>query len=169
MLWSLAHAPPSLGAILRAPARPRRCPRLRRVALRNLELAYPEKTGRAANASLIEVFRSIARLLVRFRPLSADQRTEHFQLDSLRGPANISRRRSRPARGVLFATAHLGNWELSAFAHGIDDRADAHRGAPARQSARSTRWWSSAAQLSGNRLIEKKDAARAILARSAAE
>ena len=65
-------------------------------------------------------------------------------------------------RGVLFATAHLGNWELSAFAHGlltepmnivvrpldnrrIDDFVEKRR------------------QLSGNAIISKREAARAIL------
>jgi KDO2-lipid IV(A) lauroyltransferase len=64
--------------------------------------------------------------------------------------------------GVLFATAHLGNWELSAFAHalmagpmnivvrplddpGIDRLIEKYR------------------RLSGNRIISKRDAARGIL------
>ena len=34
-------------------------------------------------------------------------------------------------RGVLFATAHLGNWELSAYAHALG-RAHARGGAAAR-------------------------------------
>jgi len=62
----------------------------------------------------------------------------------------------------LFATAHLGNWELSAFAHGLMtepmnvvirplDDPGIDRLVEARR------------QLSGNRLIQKWDGARAIL------
>ena len=38
----------------------------------------------------------------------------------------------RRGKGVLFATAHMGAWELSAFAHALDGRADACGGASAR-------------------------------------
>ena len=65
-------------------------------------------------------------------------------------------------RGVLVATAHLGNWELSAFAHAwmtapmsIVVRPLDHPGIDRLVEQRRA--------LSGNRIIEKKDAARGIL------
>ncbi|MBL8221561.1 MAG: lysophospholipid acyltransferase family protein, partial [Bryobacterales bacterium] len=66
-------------------------------------------------AILDEVFRSIARMLVvfaRFPRLNVDEwirydGREHFEAAL------------RAGKGALFYTAHLGNWELSAFAHGV--------------------------------------------------
>jgi KDO2-lipid IV(A) lauroyltransferase len=133
-------------------------PRLRRVAYRNLSLALPEADPR----TIVDgVFRSIARTLVAFAKFPSIRRDnvarwirceggEHFD-DAL-----------RTGRGVLFATAHLGNWELSAYAHAllrspmnvvvrpldnplIDRLVECRRG------------------LSGNRPIFKKEFARAIL------
>jgi Kdo2-lipid IVA lauroyltransferase/acyltransferase len=93
-------------------------PRLRRVGERNLSLALPELGPAEHRAILDGVFRSIARLLVTFAKFPSIRREnldrwiraegyEHFE-DALRA-----------GRGVLFATAHLGNWELSALAHAL--------------------------------------------------
>lgn len=133
-------------------------PKLRRVGLRNAReiarMADPE-------AIVDGVFLTIARSLVMFARLPRlnspnissvirYEGLEHFQEAKRRG------------KGVLFATAHLGNWELSAFAHGlmtepmnvvvrpldnraVDDFVEARR------------------QSGGNRTIAKKDAARQIL------
>src|SRR5262249_13610613 len=82
-------------------------PRLRRTAYENLAFALPG----ADHPRIVDgVFRSIARVLVAFarfpgmEPLRSEGR-EYFA-EALRA-----------GRGVLFATAHLGNWELSALAH----------------------------------------------------
>ncbi len=93
-------------------------PRLRRVALRNLEMAYPDRTASERRKIADGVFRSIGRLLVtfaRFPSIHEDtvrdwiryEGYEHFEIARQRG------------KGVLFATAHLGNWELSAFSHAL--------------------------------------------------
>ena len=127
-------------------------PRLRRVAYENLAFAMP---GADHKRIVDGVFRSIARVLVAFarfprmEPLRCEG-GEYFQ-DALRA-----------GHGVLFATAHLGNWELSAHAHALltgpmhvlvrpldNPRIDA---LVERRRARS-----------GNRVIGKKDSARTIL------
>lgn len=136
-------------------------PRLRRVALRNLELAFPDMLPRERERIADGVFRSIARMLVSFAHLPRIGRgnigewiryegLDHFQAAQKRG------------RGVLFATAHLGNWELSAFAHGlltaplsIVVRPLDNPKIDALVARRRTS--------SGNSLISKKDSARAIL------
>lgn len=93
----------------------RAIPRLRRVARTNLALALPSAD---AGPIIDGVFRSIARVLLAFaRFPSIDRATvgrwircegmEHYD-DAIRA-----------GRGVLFATAHLGNWELSAYAHAL--------------------------------------------------
>jgi len=90
----------------------RAVPKLRRVAERNCEV-----TG--MDPQIIDgVFRSIGRMLVcfaRFPRINKEnvgewiryEGFEHYQVAKAKG------------KGVLFATLHLGNWELSAYAHAL--------------------------------------------------
>jgi Kdo2-lipid IVA lauroyltransferase/acyltransferase len=136
-------------------------PKLRRTALVNLGFAYPDLSPADLNRIVDGVFRTLSRLLYSFARLpdinSANVRQwiryeglEHYQAAKQKG------------NGILVATAHLGNWELSAFTHAImtepmgvmirpldnpliDDLVERRR------------------QLSGNQLISKKDAALTVL------
>ena len=79
----------------------------------------------------------------------------------MRGLENFTGALAR-GRGVLVATAHLGNWELSAFAHAWMTAPMSIVVRPLdnpRMDALVERWRG----LSGNRIIEKKEAARGIL------
>jgi len=136
-------------------------PHLRRVAERNLVLAMPELDAAGRSAIIDGVFRSIARLLVslaRFPSIGLHNLDRWIRIEG----AEHVEAALRQHCGVLFATAHLGNWELSAFAHGlssgpmsilvrpldnplIDGLVERRRG------------------LCGNRVIFKKDFARSIL------
>ena len=136
-------------------------PRLRRVALANLAMAMPELDGHARQRIVDGVFRSIARLLVAFARFPRIHRGNIGDWIRYEGFEHFEEARKR-GRGVLFATAHLGNWELSAFAQAwmaapmyvvirpldnpkIDALVERHR------------------TLSGNHLIGKKEYARGIL------
>jgi KDO2-lipid IV(A) lauroyltransferase len=93
-------------------------PRLRRIALRNLSFALPELSAARHREIADGVFRSIGRLLVafaRFPAISAGNIDHWIRYE---GFEHFTAARER-GRGVLFATAHLGNWELSAFAHAL--------------------------------------------------
>ncbi len=87
-------------------------PRLRRVARRNLEMALP---GMEAEPVIAGMFRSVARLLVTFAKFPGIGRDNLERWIRPEGAGNVEDA-LRQGRGVLFATAHLGNWELSAFA-----------------------------------------------------
>jgi len=63
---------------------------------------------------------------------------------------------------VLVATAHLGNWELSAFTHAIMT-APMHIVVRPLDNPRVNAWVENRRSLSGNHIIQKKDAAREIL------
>jgi KDO2-lipid IV(A) lauroyltransferase len=90
-------------------------PRLRRVAMRNLSLALPE-VGAARHAEIVDgVFRSIARVLLAFARFPSIRRDTISRWIRVEGAEHVEAA-FREGRGVLFATAHLGNWELSAFA-----------------------------------------------------
>jgi KDO2-lipid IV(A) lauroyltransferase len=156
----LAHAPLGLARFYVA-LLDLAIPRLRRTAMRNLELAYPEKSMAERRAIANEVFRSIARLIwvfARFPQINQGNINQWIRYEGLEHYLEAK----KAGRGILFATAHFGNWELSAFAHalmtepmnimirpldnpGIDHLVEDRR------------------QLSGNRLIVKWDGARAVL------
>src|SRR3954470_3865863 len=90
-------------------------PRLRRTAEYNLAMALPREDP----ARIIDgVFRSIARLLVTFARFPSIRRENLAKWIRCEGGEYYDAAK-RNGRGVLFATAHLGNWELSAFAHAL--------------------------------------------------
>lgn len=132
-------------------------PKLRRTGLRNLQIA-----GLADRPEIVDgVFASIARILVsvaRVGRLNKQNIHQFIEYDGFEHYQEAKRR----GRGVLFATAHLGNWEFSAVAHSlmtepmhvvvrpldnraVDDIIEARR------------------EATGNHVISKKDAARDIL------
>jgi KDO2-lipid IV(A) lauroyltransferase len=133
-------------------------PRLRRVAYRNLSLALPE-----ANTSEIAdgVFRSIARTIVTFAKFPSIRKDNVGRWIRCEGGGHFESA-LREGRGVLFATAHLGNWELSAYAHALL-RAPMNVVVRPLDNPLIDRLVELRRGLSGNRPIFKKDYARAIL------
>jgi KDO2-lipid IV(A) lauroyltransferase len=136
-------------------------PRLRRVAMDNLAMALPELSQSEHKQIADGVFRSIARMLVSFaRFPQIDKRNvgewiryeglEHYEAALKHG------------RGILFATAHLGNWELSAFAHGLMT-APMHVVVRPLDNPKIDQLVEQRRALSGNRAIGKRDYARGIL------
>lgn len=87
-------------------------PRLRRVARHNLEMAL---AGTKAEPVIAGMFRSVARSLVAFAKFPSIGRDNLERWIRPEGAGYVEDA-LRQGRGVLFATAHLGNWELSAFA-----------------------------------------------------
>lgn len=136
-------------------------PRLRRVALVNLGLALPELTTADRQRIVDGVFRSIARLLLvfaRFPRLNRENVREWIRLE---GFEHVEAARQR-GRGILFATAHLGNWELSAFAYALLVE-PMHVVVRPLDNPRIDALVERRRTLSGNRLIQKKEFARGIL------
>ena len=92
--------------------------RLRRVGMRNLELAFPGKSEKERKQILRAEFTSLGRQLAelchfpRYTPENVDEVVVYEQLE------NYERAYAR-GKGVLFLTAHFGAWELSAFAHSL--------------------------------------------------
>ncbi len=132
-------------------------PRLRRIAIKNLEMAGFSNPNKIADG----VFLSIARLLATFARLPRLTPQNISQLIRYDGLDNFQTARAR-GRGVLVATAHLGNWELSAFAHAWMT-APMHIVVRPLDNPRIDAFVERYRALSGNHIIEKKDAARGIL------
>jgi KDO2-lipid IV(A) lauroyltransferase len=136
-------------------------PKLRRVAARNLSMAFPTLSLAEQRRVTNGVFRTIGRMLVALACFPSINKNNVGDWISYEGLDNYKHAKQK-GRGVLIATAHLGNWELSAFAHAlmtepmnvmvrpldnplVDELVEDRR------------------TLSGNRLIFKKDAARSVL------
>jgi Kdo2-lipid IVA lauroyltransferase/acyltransferase len=136
-------------------------PRLRRVGLINLLFAFPELDSKRHNEIIDGVFRSLARMLVAVARFPCLNRANISEWISYEGLDNYLEAK-RDGRGVLIATAHLGNWELSAFAHALMTE-------PINVMVRPLdnpfidRLVEERRMLSGNCLIYKRDAARAVL------
>jgi Kdo2-lipid IVA lauroyltransferase/acyltransferase len=160
VFWTLAHSPLSLARFYTT-LMDKFVPRLRRVARRNLELAFPDRSAAEREAIVDQVFQSLARMLwtfVRLPRIHANNVSEWIRYDGLEHFLDAKQQ----GHGVLFATAHLGNWELSAFAHALMTepmdivvRPLDNPGVDKIVEERRT--------LSGNRVIGKWDAARPIL------
>ncbi len=156
----LAHAPLGLARFYTA-LLDRAIPRLRRTAMRNLELAYPEKTPADRRAIVDEVFGSIARLLwifARFPRITRENIHSFVRYEGLEHYLEAK----KAGRGILFATAHFGNWELSAFAHALMTE-PMHIMIRPLDNPGVDRLVEDRRRLSGNHLIVKWDGARAVL------
>jgi Kdo2-lipid IVA lauroyltransferase/acyltransferase len=136
-------------------------PKLRRVARINLGFAFPEQTEKQREKIINGVFDSIARLLVslaRFPDLDASNISKWIGYEGLENYMGAKRRN----RGVLVATAHLGNWELSAFSHALMTER-MHVMVRPLDNSFVDRLVENRRTLSGNVLIQKRDAARAVI------
>ncbi len=132
-------------------------PRFRRIAMKNLEMAgFGERRAIADG-----VFASIARMSVsfsRFPSITTQNVAQWIRYDGLE---NFEMARAR-GKGVLIATAHFGNWELSAFAHALMTAPMQIVVRPL-DNPRIDAFVRHYRELCGNQIISKRDAARDIL------
>jgi Kdo2-lipid IVA lauroyltransferase/acyltransferase len=92
--------------------------RLRRVGLRNLELAFPEKSEAERKGILRGEFTSLGRQLAEVCQFPKYTRENVDKVVVYDGLENFQQAYAQ-GRGVLFLTAHFGAWELSAFTHSL--------------------------------------------------
>src|SRR5437763_1735715 len=92
--------------------------KLRRVGLRNLEIAFPDMPEAERRAVLKRVFDGMGRQLAEFAlfpRLTKDNITEVAVHDGLDNFLAAQQR----GKGVLLLTGHFGAWELGSFAHSL--------------------------------------------------
>jgi len=92
--------------------------RLRRVGMRNLEIAFPEKTGAERRRILRGTFTSLGRQLAEFCLFPRYTKENAAQVILYDGFENFEAAQRR-GKGVIFLTAHFGCWELSSFFHSL--------------------------------------------------
>jgi KDO2-lipid IV(A) lauroyltransferase len=131
-------------------------PKLRRTATRNLEIADIPDEG-----VIDGLFRALARMLVLFGRFPRLTRANIHELIRYEGLENFTAARDR-GKGVLVATAHLGNWEFSAFAHALMT-APMHIVVRPLDNLKIDALVERYRSLSGNHIISKREAARDIL------
>lgn len=132
-------------------------PRLRRAARENLLRA-----GYTQPEPIIDgVFVSLGRLLHSFANLPSINKGNVREWIDYEGFEHYEEAKRR-GKGVLFATGHLGNWELSAYAHALLTEPMRIVVRPL-DNTRLDRFVAARRALSGNGVIEKKDFARGLL------
>jgi KDO2-lipid IV(A) lauroyltransferase len=92
--------------------------RLRQVGMRNLALAFPNMDRRARRRILRGTYISLGRQLAEVCLFPRYTPENVSQIVVYEGFENFERAFGR-GKGVLFLTAHLGAWELSAFTHSL--------------------------------------------------
>jgi KDO2-lipid IV(A) lauroyltransferase len=92
--------------------------RLRRVGLRNLELAFPNMTSRERETTLRSEYRNLGFLLAEFCKMPDYTAIRASRFIRYEGLENYLAARDR-GKGVLVLTGHLGAWELSSFYHSL--------------------------------------------------
>jgi KDO2-lipid IV(A) lauroyltransferase len=93
-------------------------PRYRRIAHRNLSFAFPHEDAAWRSRTIDGIFESIGRMLSTFAKFPGIRKENVSEWIRYEGFEHYEAA-LRLGKGVLFATAHLGNWELSAFAHAL--------------------------------------------------
>ena len=136
--------------------------RLRHVGMRNLKLAFPQMPRRERRRILRGVFISLGRQLAEVCLFPRYTRENVSKVVIYDGFENFERAYAR-GKGVLFLTAHLGAWELSAFAHSL-------QGHPlwivmrSLDNERVDHLLKSYRTMHGNRTVDKDDFVRGLLA-----
>ena len=136
--------------------------RLRRVGMRNLTIAFPQMSRRDRRRILRGTYISLGRQFAEICLFPRYTRENVSQVVVYEGFENYERAFAR-GKGVLFLTAHLGAWELSAFAHSL-------QGHPlsivmrSLDNARVDRLVQSYRTMHGNRTVDKDDFVRGLLA-----
>jgi Kdo2-lipid IVA lauroyltransferase/acyltransferase len=92
--------------------------RLRGVGLRNLELAFPNRTPGDREAILRSEYRNLGFLLAEFCKMPDYTANAASCFIRYEGLENYLAARER-GKGVLVLTGHLGAWELSSFYHSL--------------------------------------------------
>jgi Kdo2-lipid IVA lauroyltransferase/acyltransferase len=92
--------------------------RLRRVGVRNLELALTELSQAERTRILREVYRSLGWQMVEFCRMSRYTQENTRNWIRTEGLENYLAAQAR-GKGVLIVTGHLGAWELSSFYHSL--------------------------------------------------
>ncbi|GAB4356170.1 MAG: lysophospholipid acyltransferase family protein [Bryobacter sp.] len=133
-------------------------PKLRRTALRNFAIA-----GLPCGQETVDaLFRGLARMLFYFARFPTRTRENIGEWIEYQGFEHFAEAKRR-GKGVLFATGHIGNWELSAFSHALMAE-PMHVVVRPLDNPQLDALVKGYRSFSGNTILDKKDFLRGILA-----
>ena len=92
--------------------------RLRRVGMRNLEIAFPEKSPAERRRIVRGLFTSLGRLLAEVCQFPYYTKENVGSVAVYDGFENFESAERR-GKGVLFLTGHFGGWEIGSFVHSL--------------------------------------------------
>lgn len=93
--------------------------RLRAVGLRNLDLAFPERSRKEKLRILRGLFQGLGLQLAEFALFPRYRKESVSKIAVYDGFQNFAEARAR-GKGVLFLTAHFGGWEIGSFVHSLN-------------------------------------------------
>ncbi len=93
-------------------------PRLRKIGMFNLRLAFPQWNDTQRRRVLRGSFRNLGRMMADFAHFPSLTPANISELVIYEGFENYVEAKKQ-GRGVLYLTAHFGGWELGSFAHGL--------------------------------------------------
>jgi KDO2-lipid IV(A) lauroyltransferase len=134
-------------------------PRLRRIGLRNLELAFPDLSPTERRQLLEQSFENFGRIIADFAHFPRSTPTDlAARVESSLPQAWEARYRAAKVagRGVIFVTPHLGNWEMLALAMSAIFEPIAYLARPL-DNPLLERYTSRVRSRFGNRPINKRD------------
>jgi len=136
-------------------------PRLRRIALVNLQIAFPDWTVEQRQRVIRGMVRQIGWMIGEFSQFPKYTPANIEQLVVIDGSENFAAAQER-GKGVLFLTGHMGAWELAPFAHALYGH-PLHFLVRPIKNPRVDALINGFRCLSGNQPIDKNRAARAML------
>jgi len=136
-------------------------PKLRRIALFNLKIAFPDWTDGRRKETIRDMARYLAWQAVEFARYPRYNRGNVESVIEIEGHENFLEARRR-GKGVLILTGHIGAWELSSFAHAVYGYPMHYMARPL-DNARLDAFVNRYRGLSGNQPIYKNESARAVL------
>ena len=136
-------------------------PKLRRTAMTNLRLAFPDWTDAKRREVIRRMTRNLGWMAAEFAHFPELSRENIEKLVVLDGFENFDAAR-RLGEGVIFLTGHMSAWELAPFAQALYGHPLSFLARPI-DNVRVNRLIDSYRCLSGNRPIEKNNSARATL------
>jgi KDO2-lipid IV(A) lauroyltransferase len=136
-------------------------PKLRRVALRNLQIAFPDWSDAQRRETVRTMARFLAWQAVEFARFPRYNLGNIERVIEIEGHENFLEAQRR-GKGVLILTGHIGAWELSSFAHAVYGYPMHYLARPL-DNARLDAFVNRYRGLSGNEPIYKNESARAVL------
>ena len=136
-------------------------PKLRRVALFNLKIAFSEWTNAQRNETIRSMARYLAWQSVEFARFPCYNRDNIEKVIEIEGHENFLQANEK-GKGVLILTGHIGAWELSSFAHAIYGFPMHYMARPL-DNARLDAFVNRYRCIRGNQPIYKNESARAVL------